>query len=734
MARSAAAAPSMAPTPGQIPARWQGAARRIGDGIERRLEAERDQLPLWLPVMLGLGVALWFALPDPAAWRATAWAGLSVGLGSLTLWRGGRGWLAVALGGMLVAAGVALAWSRAERVAAPVLVAPTILRFDAMVERIEPLPARERVRLTLRPVGAGLAATGRSRPLPPRLRINLAAADAPAGLAVAARIRLRARLLPPPEAAVPGAYDYARAAWFTGIGATGRGFAPVAILTPGRTPPPLRAALTGHIVRQLPGSAGGIAAALVTGDMGAIDQIDSNAMRTAGLAHLLSVSGLHITAVVGATMLLVMRLLALLPWLALRLRLPLIAGGAGAAAAIFYTWLTGAEVPTIRSCVAALLVLAALALGRRAMTLRLVAGGAMLVLLLWPEVLVGPSFQLSFAAIVAIVALHDHPALRRFAEPRDEAPVRRLGRHLLLLLATGIAVEAALMPIAVYHFHKAGLYGALANIVAIPLTTFVIMPLELLALLLDAIGLGGPAWWLTGQAIGSLLGGARFVAGLPGASAAWPSMPMGAFALMIGGGLWLALWRTGWRRWGVAPLLAGALWAWMTPPPDLIVSGDGRHAAVRLADGRVAMLRDRTGDYVRDMLATNAGVAEPDRLSDEGRARCNADLCLADAGQGAARLRILMVRSAYHPPKAALVAACRQADVVVADRWLPGACRPAWLRLDPATLSTSGGVAIVAGTGRVVTVRRIGDRHPWIRPMRPLRRAAWLAGTRRPHP
>ncbi|MBB4616272.1 ComEC/Rec2 family competence protein [Sphingomonas abaci] len=734
MARSAAAAPSMAPTPGQIPAAAGEIARRIGAAVERRLEAERDQLPLWLPVMLGLGVALWFVLPNPVAWRAAAWTALATGLAALVPWRGGRGWLAVALGALLVAAGVALAWSRAERVAAPVLAAPAIVRLDATVARVEPLPARGLVRLTLRSAAAGVTASGRPMALPPRLRINLAEADVPAGLAVKARIRLRARLLPPPEAAVPGAYDYARAAWFTGIGATGRGFAPVVILAPGAAAPPLRAALTGHIVERLPGSAGGIAAALVTGDMGAIGQADSDAMRTAGLAHLLSVSGLHITAVVGATMLLVMRVLALAPWLALRLRLPLVAGGAGAGAAIFYTWLTGAEVPTIRSCVAALLVLAALALGRRAMTLRLVAGGAMLVLLLWPEALVGPSFQLSFAAIVAILALHDHPAVRAFAEPRDEAIGRWLGRHLLLLFATGIAVEAALMPIAVYHFHKAGLYGALANIIAIPLTTFVIMPLELLALLLDTVGLGGPAWWLTGRAIGLLLGGAHMVARLPGATAAWPLMPTGSFALMIGGGLWVMLWRTHWRRWGLAPLLAGAIWAWTPPPPDLVVSGDGRHAAIRLADGRVAMLRDRTGDYMRDVLATNSGVAAPALLSDEGGARCNSDLCLADAGHGAGRLRVLMVRSAYHPPKPALVSACRRADVVVADRRLPGACRPSWLRLEPATLARTGGVAILAGAGRVVTVRRIGDHHPWIRPMLPPRRAAWPAGTRRPGP
>src|SRR4029079_10062726 len=123
---------------------------------------------------------------------------------------------------------------------------------------------------------------------------------------------------------------------------------------------------------------------------------------------------------------------------------------------------------------AALLILLAIALGREALTLRLVATGALIVLLLWPESLAGPSFQLSFAAMTAIVALHEHPRVRALLSRRDEGLVQKLGRNLARMVLTGLAVEIALAPIALYHFHKAGLYGAVANIVAIPLTTFII--------------------------------------------------------------------------------------------------------------------------------------------------------------------------------------------------------------------------------------------------------------------
>jgi competence protein ComEC len=690
------ARPDVAPAPSIAPA-W----------LEQWLEVERDALPLWIAVFLGAGIAGWFILPDVPSWTALILTGLGVAALGGALPGGGRAGRALLIGGLAVALGCGLVWWRAERVAAPVLARPAVVAFTARVERIDALAARGLVRVTLLPIGvAGL---------PPRVRVNLTDADVPVGLTRGAVVRLRARLMPPPSAAAPGAYDFSRRAWFEGIGATGRGFAPVTIVRTGEAAGgELRARLSAHIRSRVEGAGGAVAASLATGDQGAIPEDDAEAMRRSGLAHLLSVSGLHITAVVGATMILVLRLLALSPWLALRWRLPLVAAGAGAAAAVGYTVLTGSEVPTVRACVAALLVLAALAMGREAITLRLVAAGAVVVLLVRPEALVGASFQLSFAAVTAIVALHESGVAGRWFGRREEGAVRRVGRGLGSLLLTGIAVELALTPIGLFHFHKAGLYGALANIVAIPLTTFVVMPLEAGALLLDAVGLGAPLWWLCAQALTLLLWIARTVAAAPGAVAALPSMPGGAYALMIGGGLWLALWRTRVRLAGLVPVAAGLAWTLATPAPDLIVTGDGRHLAVRTHDGRFAILRERAGDYVRGVLGESGGVegALP-VLDDVAGARCNRDLCVATVARGGRDWRVLATRSGDLVPAAALATACRAADVVVSERRLPRTCLPRWLRLDRATLARAGGVAVTFAPAVVRTVRVAGAQHPW---------------------
>lgn len=685
--------------------------------IERWLEQERDQLVLWVPVALGTGIAMWFVLPQWQGWVLWLLITGAVSIGARALDWGGRTSRVIAMAAALAALGMAMIWWRAERVAAPQLSRPTIAEFAARVDRIEPLAARELIRLRLRPCcGAAMRGDGKRVVLPPHIRVNLRMSDAPSGLTAAAVIRLRARLLPPPMPAVPGAYDYARVAWFDGIGATGQGFGPVRVVRPGAPGGAVRPRLSAHIQARLPGSAGGVAAALATGDQGGIGLADAEAMRRAGLAHLLSVSGLHITAVVGATMVIVLRLLALIPWLARAVRLPLVAAAAAAVAAIGYTVLTVAEVPTVRSCIAALLVLMALAIGREAVTLRLVAAGALIVLLLWPEALAGPSFQLSFAAVGAIVALHESPQVRRWFARREEGWVPHLVRQLAALLLTGIVVEAVLAPIALFHFHKAGLYGAFANIVAIPMTTFIIMPLEALALVADMVGAGAPIWWLAGAALEALLTLARVTAAAPGAVAVIPAMPGGAFTLIVGGMLWAGLWRTRARWLGVAPMAAGALWTLATPLPDLLVTGDGRHLALRTPDGTLAMLRDRSGDYTQAMLAENGGVdGVPVLLAEQDFARCSADTCVAERLAGARRWRILATRSAYRLDAAVLIAACATADIVVSDRRLPRRCRPRWLKLDAVMLAKTGGVAISLRSGGVTMVQRLRDDHPWRR-------------------
>nr|WP_279614847.1 ComEC/Rec2 family competence protein [Sphingomicrobium astaxanthinifaciens] len=474
---------------------------------------------------------------------------LGFGLAGLAARGQGRMREALLVGSLAIALGCGWIWLRAEAVAHQVLDRIQIATIERTVERVEPLVAKDRWRLTLALEDARL---------PRRVRVSLRAAQYDPAMGAGARVALRARLTPPPTIAVPGGYDFARTAWFAQIGAVGTALGDVEILAPS-APSGLsgwRMALGERVRDRLPGRGDGIATALATGDKNAVDKADAEAMRRSGLAHLLAVSGLHIAAVVGGAMLLSLKLLALSPRLAARYNLIIVSAAMGALAGVGYTLLTGMQVPTVRACIAALLVLAGMALGREALSLRLVAAGAALILLVRPEAIAGASFQLSFAAVTAIIALHAHPRVRGWLAPRDDGIGGRLARGFLALLLTGLAVELALIPFALFHFHKSGLYGVAANLIAIPLTTFLIMPALALGLVLDLVGLGAPAWWVAGLTLDALTALAHGVSASPGAVAMVPSMPGPAFAACIVGFLWLCLWQRGWR-WAGVPLWLG---------------------------------------------------------------------------------------------------------------------------------------------------------------------------------
>jgi competence protein ComEC len=696
-----------APLPQRARGYWKARFEILHGRLEQLLEAERAQLPPWLAVGFGTGIAAWFALDAPGEWWAFLCVAVGLALSGFVIGSGrsGRaiGWFALA--GSL---GCALVWLRSERVAEPRLERPIVATVGGRVEEIDHLAAKRTVRLLLQTEGEAL---------PPRIRVSVEDEGLPAGLARGAVVRMKARLAPPPPMALPGTYDFARDAWFRGIGAVGKALGPVAVIKPAEPKgfERARTSLRQHIGERLPERSAGIGIALATGDQNAVVQEDAEAMRRSGLTHLLSVSGLHIAAVVAFAMLLSLRLLALSERLALRFNLVLVSAGVAAIAGIGYTLLTGAQVPTVRSCVAAVLVLAGIALGREAISIRLVAAGAILVLLFRPESIAGASFQLSFAAVTAIVALHSTAWARRLFQRRDEGVIARVGRALLAMVMTGLAVEIALVPFALFHFHRAGLYGVAANIVAIPLTTFVIMPLEAGALLLDVIGWGKPLWLLCGAAIDGLLMLARAVASAKGAVALLPSMPGWAFGLIVAGGIWLCLWSTRWRLLGALPFAVGAVGALLSPRPDLLITGDGRHLALVSNDGAPLILRERAGDYVRSLLSeASAYDGDPADLGSRPYSDCSRDACAALLRQGSDEWRLLATRSATRIDWVTITSACSESDIVVSDRRLPRGCVPRWLKLDRSALAKTGGAAIYLGENpRVETVADRVGAHPW---------------------
>jgi len=685
-----------------------------GDVVDAFLASAGYDRGPWLVVALAAGIAAWFVLSTPLQWAMVLSAGLVVAMLAMAGMRenGARAHLRLAIIslGLCLSAGVAVVWTKSELAGGEPIARPVASTFEGRIlQRIEQ-PAEGRVRLVL---ATREPATQRAI----KVRVNLPLEHDDLRFDEGAVVRVKARLMPPQSPMMPGGYDFARTAWFQGLSATGSVQGEprlVAPATQGDGIASLQRRISAHVRAQIDGSPGAIAAALASGDRGAIAEADDEAMRDSGLSHLLSISGLHVSALVAAVYVLSMGVLALWPWLALRVRLPVVAAGIAALAGIGYTLLTGAEVPTVRSCIGAVLVLLALALGREPLSLRMVALGAGFVLTLWPEALIGPSFQMSFAAVIAIVALHGSAWVRAFLAPREEHRMIVVARRVAMLLVTGLVIELALMPIVLFHFHRAGVYGAFANVIAIPLTTFITMPLIALALLLDAVGLGAPAWWLVGKSLDLLLAIAHLTAGQPGAVKLMPQMGGGTFALFLAGGLWLGLWRGRVRLLAAAPICVATTMLIMTPVPDIFVTGDGRHVGITGEGDRLLILRDTKSEFTRDNLMELAGMeGEALPLEQWDKAQCTPDFCAITLSRGGRDWHLLLARSQALVPERELAAACDRADIVVADRSLPRSCQPRWLKADRRALRESGGLAIHLADRRIQSVAQSQGKHGW---------------------
>jgi competence protein ComEC len=403
--------------------------------------------------------------------------------------------------------------------------------------------------------------------MPVRLRVSLSKGAPP--LTVGDRILVLANLSPPSGPAAPGAFDFQRVAWYMQLGAVGYALAPAVVIDHGkpsglvRLVDALRADITDRILKALPRAEGGVVAALLTGEQSAVDKDIAQAMRDSGLAHILSISGLHIVFVVGLVMGLIRYAIALVPPLALRVDAKKIAAVFALAAALFYTALAGAPVPAQRACAMAAFALLAILLDRTALSLRLVAWSAIIVLIAAPESLTGASFQMSFSAVIALIAAWEMGAgwRRRLHDRAEQRRHRWLWRALVALgasLATTFIASVATGAFAAYHFNRLSLLGVVANLLGVPLTGFWIMPWGLLAMLLMPFGLERVALVPMGWGVDGLNSIAFHVAAWPQAATLVPSLPGASLWLMTLGGLWFCLWRRRWRLAGL-PVVAVAL-------------------------------------------------------------------------------------------------------------------------------------------------------------------------------
>jgi competence protein ComEC len=692
-----------------------------------QLDAERSRWMLWLPVALGLGIAIYFELPsEPALWLGPALAAAALAL--VFLAPAGSLARAVAIGLVAAAVGFGLIAWRTASLAAPTLSRPLFnINVEGRIADIQRLPEGVRVVLeAVRLKGNGVPPVEMT---PVRLRVSLTKGAPP--LHVGDRILVLANLSPPAGPAAPGAFDFQRVAWYQQLGAVGYALAPAAVIEPGkpdgfvRAIDALRADVVERIMKALPGPEGGVVAALLAGEQTAVDKDITQAMRDSGLAHILSISGLHIVFVVALVMGLVRYTIALVPPLALRIDAKKIAAVLALMVALFYTALAGAPVPAQRACAMAGFALLAILLDRTALSLRLVAWSAVIVLAVAPESLTGASFQMSFAAVVALIAAWEAAAgwRRRLHERADRARHRwlwRLAAAIAASLATTLIASIATGAFAAYHFNRLSLLGVVANLLGVPLTGFWIMPWGLLAMLLMPLGLERFALVPMGWGVEGLNGIAKYVGNWPDAATLVPSMPGASLWLITVGGLWFCLWRHRWRLAGLPVVVIGLLLG-PPPAPDLLMSDDGRVLGLRDDKGVVHVASSRTDRFVADAWARRSGQ--------EGAKRW-----LASADEEAAGLgcRTGLCRWRKGPWRIALVSddrrlaeACANADIVLSTVDAQGRCRGPRLVIDRRDAWREGAQALwldEQGVRRETANARRGDR-PWV-PGSPSRQAA----------
>lgn len=595
---------------------------KAGASIRVWADADSARIGLWSPVALGAGAVAYFMLsaePSPILAPVLLLAALALG-------RRFPGLRTVSLMMGLVCAGFALADLRTYVVAAPSL--KREIQFADVEGRLLSIDEAPKMRRLLIEVASisGLA----KEATPDRARVSWRGKEfnaRPGDL-----VRLKASLSPPPQPAAPGGFDFARQLYFQRIGAVGFAVsAPSIVLETHRTLlqnmraaiEALRVDLSRRILSKAEGDSGAIVAAVVTGKRGAVSEEAEDAFRDSGLAHLLSISGLHMGLATGLIFFATRALLALIEPVALTQPIKKWAAILALASGFAYLMISGLAWPAQRSFIMSSIFFIAIIFDRRALSLRNVAIAAFVILIMAPEAVLHPGFQMSFAAITALIAFYEWASLR--ADPaRSFSAISRLRRYVLGIVATDTVSASATAPFSLYHFSRTANFGLAANIVSIPLMGFWVMPAAIAAIVLMPLGADGPFWRIAAHGVDIMLAMARWTMNLPGAVTVFPHWPSAALGLLTAGGLWLCLMSASWRLAGlaVAPFAAALIMA--EPHPRIFVSEEGDNVGV-ISDapggGHVfAVFDKRKGRFDTEVWMEQAGIdvqrVKPSHLAD----------------------------------------------------------------------------------------------------------------------
>ncbi|KIC25274.1 MULTISPECIES: ComEC/Rec2 family competence protein [unclassified Leisingera] len=662
----------------------------LGTAVSDALQGQRGNLFPWVPVFLGAGIGAYFSLKtEPGTAAITALGCASLLLGACALLRRPMAFLCWVPA--LLAAGICLAFARTHLVAAPVLDFRYYGPVEGRVVTVDRSPT-DALRLTLDQVRLDRAAP---EDTPAQVRVSLKGqADIPPP---GARVMTTAHLLPPQGPAEPGGFDFRRHAWFKQLGGLGYTRVPVLLAeAPGEDKPveQLRRSLAQYLQKQLPGEAGGFAAAVTAGDRSGVGEETLTALRQSNLAHLLAISGLHMGLLTGFVFAALRTLMCMVPWVALRWPVKKLAAVAALAAGAGYLLLSGGNVATERAFVMVAVMFGAVLLNRRAITLRAVAVAAVIVLLRRPESLLSPGFQMSFAATAALVAV--------FAALRDgQVPLGpRWLRPVLALVVSSAVAGAATAPFAAAHFNTIPHYGLLANLLSVPVMGTIVIPAAVLALCLAPLGLEWIGLTVMQWGLDWILMVASTVSGFDGAVSHVAAPVPWVLPLLAGGFVFAVAWQGRLRLAGLLPAAAAfALWT-SSGRPDILIADSGGLIGVMEADGR-ALSRAKGQGFTAEIWLENDGDPATQPVA---AARWEEGLDRIPVWQGAG-YRLL------HAPgkrKLAAVSGCNERDIIISTVPDDGNC----LLLTPEVMRQTGSIAMTR-EGEILTAREAAGERPW---------------------
>lgn len=596
---------------------------------------QRPNAFLWAPVFVGLGIALYFALPLEPVYILSisisvfAFA-LVATLAAYFQKEQNAKWdviwlLALAL--LWASAGFIASQYRTDSVSTPMLqrdiriteVSGRVIDFDygeteesailvldlVTIEKLKPEETPRKIRLTAKQAGT---------------------------VKVGDTITALAGLHPPSGPLYPGGYDFRRHFYFKGIGAIGFSFKPPVITASTTIQNGFFEGARNHISKRvhdlLKSTYASITVAFMTGERAGMEESDWKALRESGLAHLMAISGMNIGLVAGIVFYLVRFMLALFPPLALNLPIKKIACVPAFIAAALYTFLVNTPIPAERALIMTGFALLAIMLDRNPFSLRMVAIAAVIVLLTTPEALLGTSFQMSFAAVMVLIAYIEYWQTHK--KPRQTQPnfFAKFIIALFWILITSLLATAATAPFSLYNFQQFSVSGIIANLLAIPLSSFVTMPFTLLTYLTMPIGGDRPFILITHWSIETMMAIAHWAANWPYGvvrTHAWPTLSL---VLFVGGGLWLVIIAGRARLLGFVPVALAIIPFMLYQPPDILVDAEGKLAAIKTEQGMIVN-NGRTESFTRKLWSQYWGLDETefDIFKKSDALKCDAQAC-----------------------------------------------------------------------------------------------------------